>query len=98
MRVGYCECNDREKRNGGNCRIKTPLDWFMEAVLYGGGGGLLGLGLALVIMSQSRGLMIAGRGWIVLAGFTLTGLLAGLLGGERGIRWIGQKIRDRESR
>jgi hypothetical protein len=26
------------KRNGGYCRVKTLVDWMVEAVVYGGGG------------------------------------------------------------
>lgn len=36
-------CNCRRmlrvpKRNGGYCRVKTLVDWMVEAVVYGGGG------------------------------------------------------------
>ena len=83
------------RRDGGNCRVKSLVDWLVEAIVYGGGGALLGLGLALLILSQWRfGIPRAG-GYFVL-GATLTGFLAGTLGGERGVTWLGNWIRDRE--
>jgi hypothetical protein len=30
------------RRSGGNCRVKTPFDWLVETVVYGGGGALVG--------------------------------------------------------
>ena len=39
------------KRSGGACRIKTGLDRFVEAAVYGGGGGLLGFALGFVLLS-----------------------------------------------
>jgi hypothetical protein len=94
-----CSC-ERElrvpKRSGGRCRVKSPVDWLVEAVVYGGGGALLGFGLSMLILSRWRG--VAGlewTGWLV-AGHTLFGFLIGALGGERAIDWLGRSIRDRE--
>ncbi|HZY84205.1 MAG TPA: hypothetical protein VFE78_05210 [Gemmataceae bacterium] len=90
------------KRNGGNSRVKTPTDWLVEVVVYGGGGALLGCGLAVLILSQLPRLM--GRGglfefaWALVGGLTLLGFLFGTFGGERGINWVGRMIRDREER
>jgi len=97
-----CTCKNSlrvPKRSGGNSRVKTLADWVVEAVVYGGGGGLLGFGLGLLIVSQlARGFRHPYVGGIIVAGFTLAAFLVGLLGGERGINWIGRTIRDRENR
>jgi hypothetical protein len=84
------------QRSGGNSRSKTAVDWLVEAVVYGGGGGLLGLGLAILILSKVRFLLFLEPAWLFIAVLTLTGILAGALGGERGVNWIGRMIRDRE--
>ena len=104
------------KRGGGACRIKTPVDRLVETVVYGGGGGLLGFGLALLLLSFGGGYLLlvlyrslpVPREWrvvglaalfpAVFAAFTLIGFLIGLLGGERGINWIGRIIRRTEDR
>jgi hypothetical protein len=84
------------KRNGGACRVKTLTDWLVEAVVYGGGGALLGFGLAVLILSQLRFRAIFMDGMAFTAALTGVGFLFGLLGGERGINWIGGIIRERE--
>jgi hypothetical protein len=71
------------------------MDWLVEAVVYGGGGALLGLGLALLIASRWRSQTLV---MILVPGLTLAGFLAGALGGESGITWVGRMIRERESR
>jgi hypothetical protein len=89
------------KRSGGSCRVKSLVDRLVEAVVYGGGGGLLGLGLAILILSQAGRFGILARveeTLLFTAGLTAGGFLFGLLGGERGINWIGQLIRHREER
>jgi hypothetical protein len=99
-----CTCKNLlrvPRRSGGNCQVKTPVDWLVETVVYGGGGALLGLGLALVILSRWGGPLawdVWGLGWILVPGLSLIGFLAGLLGGERGINWVGRMIRSHESR
>ncbi len=65
--------------------------------MYGGGGALLGCGLAVLILSQLRWIDLAVGGGVVVAVLTGVGFLAGLLGGERGVNWVGRMIRDRES-
>jgi hypothetical protein len=82
------------KRSGGTCRVKTLVDWLVEVVVYGIGGALLGLGLALLILSQFRGASGLIAGWVLVAALTLVGFAAGLLGGERGVNWVGRLIRD----
>jgi hypothetical protein len=102
QRVGerfLCAC-DRPLRvprySGGRCRIRSLADWLVEAVAYGGGGALLGLGLALVLLSLlPRYIPIVDDWlWIPPVVLPLAGFLLGLLGGERGIGWIGRMIRD----
>jgi hypothetical protein len=84
------------KTSGGNCRVKTVIDWLVETVIHGGGGAVLGLILAFMIVSQFGGQ------WEALLGFipalSLIGFLAGLLMGERGVNWLGQMIREQENR
>src|SRR5436190_16577221 len=77
------------KRSGGNCRVKTMTDRLVEAFVCGGGGALLGFGLAVVIMSR-----LPVRSAFVIAAMTIAGGLAGFLCGERAIDWIGKLIRD----
>jgi hypothetical protein len=95
-----CTCERRvrvPRHNGGNCRVRTPLDWLVEALVYGGGGALLGLGLALLILALFRGAILIRVTWVLIPALTLLGFLAGLFGGERGINWIGRMIRDQEN-
>jgi hypothetical protein len=67
-------------------------------VVYGGGGALLGFGLAVVILSQLHRLATPRGGWVLVPALTVAGFLAGLLGGERGVNWVGQMIRERHDR
>lgn len=98
MRVGeriVCNCERTirvPKKSGGYSRAKTLVDWVVEAVVYGGGGALLGLGLALLIVAVTR----IRAALVLLAVLPTIGLLIGLFGGERGINWIGRQIRDVE--
>jgi hypothetical protein len=86
------------RRSGGNCRVKSAVDWLVEGVVYGGGGALLGLVLALLLLSQVPGAALVRRGWLLIPGLTLAGFLFGLLGGERGVNWVGRQLREREGR
>lgn len=102
-RVGeklHCTCDHWirvPRRDGGNSRIKTPLDWFLEITLYGGGGGLLGLGLALLILAKVRFLIWWDSAVATVLSFTLFGFLVGALAGERGVLFLGKWIRDKEN-
>jgi hypothetical protein len=98
-----CTCERRvrvPKRSGGKCRVRTPIDYLVEGIVYGFGGALLGLGLGLLIMAGlSRALLFHSRdGWLLLIipGLTLVGFVAGLFGGEAGVNWIGRLIRQQE--
>jgi hypothetical protein len=94
-----CTCKQRlrvPRRSGQSSRARTLADWGIELLVYGGGGALLGFLLAVVILS--RVVIIVRYSWVLVAGLTLLGFLAGVLGGERGVNWIGSLIRRREQR
>jgi hypothetical protein len=46
------------KRSGGKCRVKTLVDWLVQAAAYGVGGGLLGCGLALLLLTFGGGFLV----------------------------------------
>ena len=83
------------KTSGGRSKVLRPVDLLIESVVYGGGGALLGLGLGLLIVSRVP-LFRLGGGGKAIVGLTLAGFLAGTLGGERGVNWVGRMIRSRE--
>ncbi len=94
-----CSCTHRlrvPRRNFGNSRAKTALDWLIEGVVYGGGGALLGGGLAVALVAILARFRVGRLGLILIPIGTLGGFLIGLFGGERGINWIGRMIRGRE--
>ena len=95
-----CPCDWRirvPKVNDSSSRHRSALDWLIEWVVYGGGGGLLGFLLALLLLSRVPFLgRVANRS--LLFGCTLVGLLAGGLGGEAGVNWLGRIIRDWEKK
>jgi hypothetical protein len=96
-----CGCNHTlrvPKKSGGPCQIKTATDRLVEAVVYGGGCALLGLGLGLLLASQMGFLLPFRLRVVVLAFLTVSCFLLGLLGGERGVNWLGRIIREREGR
>ncbi len=99
-----CNCGERlrvPKRSGMSSRDKRLIDWCVEFVIYGGGGGLLGFGLGALIVSK---LLAAWWGFwwgswesaLIVGGTTIVGFVAGGLGGERGVNWLGSKIRSWE--
>jgi hypothetical protein len=92
-----CSCQHTLKvprHDNGRCRVKTPLDWLVEMLVYGGGGAVLGLGLGALIGSR---LWIVRRPGEIMMIFTIVGFLFGTLGGEAGINLVGRMIRDREN-
>jgi hypothetical protein len=94
-----CSCKNPlrvPRRSGGNCRVKTLVDRLVEVVVCGGGGAVLGFALAILILSQLRGLLWFRRTWTLIGGLTLMGFVAGVVGGERGLEWVGRMIRERE--
>ena len=93
-----CNCQQRirvSRREGETSRYRTILDWCIEITLYGGGGALLGFLLGALMLSRVR---TARYGWLLIVGTTVVGFVAGLVAGERGLNWVGQKIRDHEQR
>ncbi len=92
-----CGCGRRAKvpkRSGGSSKVRSPLDWVIESVVYGGTGALIGFVLAIAIFAR---IPLVRRPLEVTIALTVFGLLAGALFGERGINWLGQKLRDRET-
>jgi hypothetical protein len=81
------------RRSGRSSRARTPLEWLLEFSLYGLGGGLLGLGLAVLILSRLRFLMFFESGLLTFTLLTGIGFVAGGLAGERGLEWVGGMIR-----
>jgi hypothetical protein len=92
-----CGCGRRAKvpkRSGGSSKVRSPLDWLIETLVYGGTGALVGFVLSIAIFAR---IPLVRRPLEVTIALTAFGLLAGALFGERGINWIGQKLRDREN-
>jgi hypothetical protein len=100
-----CTCKNPLRvpsRDNGRCRIRTPVDWLVEIVAYGGGGAFLGVMLALVILAKFRFLFwwsarydLVGA-WSLFLVLGLAGFAAGVFCGEVGVNWIGRMIRDQE--
>jgi hypothetical protein len=92
-----CSCGRRAqvpKRSGGSSNVRSLLDRFVEALVYGGAGALLGFILSIAIFAR---IPLVRRPTEVTIAMTLFGLLVGVLFGARGINWIGQKLRAREN-
>ncbi len=96
-----CSCKNTlriPKTNNGYCRIKKPVDYVVESLVYGGGGALLALGLFLLVVVRlpftSR--VAGGNRWAIAGVMMAVGFLLGTFGGERGVNWIGRKIREKE--
>lgn len=95
-----CNCGQRyrvPRRDGISRRDKGLLDWFLEFIVYGLGGGLLGLLLGF-IMFRFTGWAL-GRGssrLLLVVSPAIVGFLAGGLFGERGVNWIGSHLRNLE--
>ena len=92
-----CGCGRRVKvpyRSGGSSKTRTPTDWLLETLIYGGACALIGFVLSIAIFSR---IPVFRRPVEVTVAVTVFGLLVGALFGERGINWIGQKLRDREN-
>ena len=94
-----CNCGERyrvPRRDGVSKRDKTVLDWFLEFVIYGGGGAFLAGLLGFAVASRMRG-----SGWqprvFIIAGFASVGFLIGALFGERGINSIGELFDNRRT-
>lgn len=93
-----CTCKNTlrvPRYNDGNCRVRTPVDWLVEIAVYGGSGGILGLGLAFLLLTQMR-IIFFEVAWAMFIVLPLAGFLIGLFGGESAINWIGRMIRGVE--
>src|SRR5438477_646886 len=71
-----CSCAQHLKVpsvSGRSAKYRTWGDLGIELLVYGTGGGLLGFGLGLLIVSQLyRGIQ---RSWLIIVGLTLAGFL-----------------------
>jgi hypothetical protein len=87
-----CSCKELmrvPRRSGGSAKYRSVGDRLIEFVVYGGGGAVLGFCFGCLC---ARWLLR----WRVIAFCTVAGFAAGALGGERGVDWIGRRIRDRD--
>jgi hypothetical protein len=86
-----CNCGERyriPRREGIARRSKSVFDRSLEFLIYGLGGGVLGL---------LFGLLLGSLGGLILApALAAVGFLVGGLFGERGINWIGALLRATE--
>jgi hypothetical protein len=92
-----CNCGETiriPKVSFGKSRIKTITDRVVEAVVCGGGGALLGFLLAIVILAKFR--FFRWGPWELIPALTIGFGLIGFFLGERGIDWIGDRIREHE--
>ena len=92
-----CGCGRRAKvpkRSGASSKTRSLTDWLLEALIYGGACALIGFALSIAIFAR---LPFVRRPAEIVVACTLFGLVVGALFGERGINWIGQKLRDREN-
>lgn len=92
-----CGCGRRAKvpgRSGGSSKVRSPLDWLVESLVYGGAGAVIGFVLSIAVFSR---IPLVRRPLEVTLAVTAVGLLVGVLFGERGINWLGQKLRDRQN-
>jgi hypothetical protein len=95
-----CSCGERyrvPRRNGVAWRDKSILDRFLEFIVYGFGGGFLGVLLGAIIFRFTPWILRSGSTRLILiASPAIIGFLAGGLFGERGINWIGSHLRNLE--
>lgn len=92
-----CTCGRRLKiprRSGASSKAFSLSEWLVEALIYGGAGALVGFALSIAVLSR---LWVFRRPSEVILVATAFGFVVGALFGERGINWIGQKLRDREN-
>ncbi|MFM8272118.1 MAG: hypothetical protein ACKODX_07245 [Gemmata sp.] len=92
-----CSCGRRVQVPGRSGKSSKPLaigDRLLEALIYGGACALIGFALSVAVFAR---LPFVRRPTEIVIAFTLCGLAVGTICGERGINWIGQKLRDREN-
>jgi hypothetical protein len=85
-----CTCKRRlcvPGESGGDCRI--PLLYRLkDAIFFGGTGAILGLLLALGMFVGVPHFAMLNYSWVIFSALTLVGLLVGLFGGEKAVKWI----------
>lgn len=82
------------KRNQGNSRVRTRLDWLIEFVLCGGAGAILGFCLAVfVVLRLGLPFRFMEARLTIVASCVLVGFILGALGGIRGLDWMGRRVR-----
>jgi hypothetical protein len=95
-----CSCQETLRvpaRSWESARYRSVGDRLIEISVYGAGGAFLGVCLGLLCLRLVFRLGSMGLWWWgFLAGCAALGFVAGGLGGERGIEWIGRMIRDRD--
>jgi DNA-directed RNA polymerase subunit RPC12/RpoP len=77
---------------GGSSKYTSVTDRVVESLVYGGAGAVIGFVVWLLTFGRIPGVR---RRWEILAALVGFGLVVGVVFGERGIGWIGQKFRDR---
>jgi hypothetical protein len=89
-----CGCGNRLRvpaHDGSDRRVWTLVDRVRERLAYGGWGAVAGLVLGLAVVGLGGMHTLTSLVVIPLVA-TLTGLLIGLLGGERAFLWFGSKV------
>jgi hypothetical protein len=98
-RTLQCDCGENVRVpsvDHGNCRVRTILDYLVEAFLCGGGCALIGF-LAAMYAFPPLGFHAFGEGIISGAAVVAVGCgLFGMLFGERALDMVGAFVRARE--
>ena len=93
-----CTCGRPAKvprRSGGSSKVRSPGDWVAEFLVYGGVGAGAGFVIGWTILYRFRATGAGGLDLVIAS--TVVGLVLGVLFGEVGMNWVGQRIRDREN-
>jgi hypothetical protein len=93
-----CGCGETlrvPRRSGGSARHRTVGQRLIEIFVYGFGGAFLGFLLGMMPL-YTLGRYSFRLGWQIGLYVAVAGFLIGALGGEKGIDWIGRKLRDRD--
>ncbi|MEZ6140756.1 MAG: hypothetical protein R3B84_09315 [Zavarzinella sp.] len=85
------------KRNNGNSKCFNLLDFVIERGVYGFGSGLLVFLIGMLVISKIPVGPKLTR-FLILGVIVLLAVIFGAAFGERGINWIGGKIRNYEDR
>ena len=93
-----CSCKELlkvPKRSGDARRVRSLAERSVEFAVYGAGGAVVGLVLAVVLFSRLR--ILPGDQYALLV-WPIVGFVAGGVFGETGANFVGRLIRDREER